>query len=51
MHSLARKEAESAQNGDTLKVTFSTILISIPTKHDMRITNIILVSDQQKSYF
>ena len=32
-----KKEAESAQNGDTLKLNFSTILKSIPTKQEMRI--------------
>jgi hypothetical protein len=43
---MSRKEAESAQNGDILELDFSKILISIPTKYDMRITNITLVFGQ-----
>ena len=39
------------KNGDTLKLNFSTILISIHTKHNMRITNITLVFDNNLLFF
>ena len=41
-----RKKSGKWQKRRKLKLFFSLILVSIPTKHDMRITNMTLIFDQ-----